>query len=1133
MGDIQITSSDYCNLVEILNNAEGSRLYGVEVTGYIKRSINGIPKNLEYTEIDPNCKLIEVNMLCIRFPKKDPNTVNRQEKNIYMVHGDMLLFVDKTVQENDWLTFKGNIALGDYRNNRYYTVMHTFKKGTKGWKVVPTVTEDVNLANMYKKVTADKTKLYPVYKYLKASVSENKVIYPLEVLQLEKCSSTFPIIYFEQLKEKAEEILKEVEQQKEKEPEPIVENTPLQSSKAKIEDRLKPVERSKVYEKLQNEMEDILEKREEGIISLKDRLEIRKDDCHTEEDFHNGITLYVRYMLTSMLQNWEHKVVSNQGSTGRALFMSYLDTNDEVKNMYEPMGVTLKEFFMANAFEIMDNLLKGEFTLHVEGESNIELAKELFGDKEVFYAGILSRILGVSADILTSSARECTENNILFSKLVNERPYNLLTLSGSIGFADLEKVALATGKAVNQQYMMHRYLGLIYDYTLKGGQDGRTIYPESEILQGRYGMQLTTQEYTKLTQTGTTLPMDRVSDINTYVNKAIGIQDLQYKAMDFKKYGNKYIQMINGARLKKALDIFLNSGFGYRLQIDGKSYIVNSVLMAKELYVYDKLQTLASKSTEYDHDEIDRLVDEFERNKANELGIDVFKLEDKQREACHLVGQGVFLVTGPAGGGKTTVAECIIYVREQLAKKKKRELKVEFATPTGKASKRLQEVIGRPVKTMHSRFCIFGDTNNIEYIKDRDFNLPGGEPDMFVFDEVAMANIDLIFNVISKIKNSQICFLGDINQLAPIGKGLPFRNMLMNLPCVTLNVCKRSAEGSNVTRNSKRINEKSEPHNFEVLDNSIDYRSIACGDDTIPLVIGDIVKYYLGQTQREYVEGNYFGTQDTYMADLKEQLTPDDIQVVSPVGKPTFKWGTAQLNKMLQNIFVPQGTAQSIKVITGNIKNAKEYRVGDRVIHTDNTYVMQHFNVVGNTAYKKWGFAVMNGDMGYITGFYKATDLEIKNPIEPKPDDWKERLGNKVLRDESDFKYEDSYFMVVQYTDCDGQPFQILYRMNLREELSNMYERYYSNPDLQKIDLAYALTVHKMQGSQAKLIIFALGNFKSPTFLTRNLVYTAITRASKGCISVGDVSEVMESSINQARLCVAHTDVPTLGELVI
>ena len=63
--------------------------------------------------------------------------------------------------------------------------------------------------------------------------------------------------------------------------------------------------------------------------------------------------------------------------------------------------------------------------------------------------------------------------------------------------------------------------------------------------------------------------MDRVSDINTYVNKAIEIQDLQYKAMDFKKYGNKYIQMINGARLKKALDIFLDSGFGYRLQIDG------------------------------------------------------------------------------------------------------------------------------------------------------------------------------------------------------------------------------------------------------------------------------------------------------------------------------------------------------------------------------------------------------------------------------------------------------------------------------------------------------------------------------------------------------------------------------------
>ena len=54
------------------------------------------------------------------------------------------------------------------------------------------------------------------------------------------------------------------------------------------------------------------------------------------------------------------------------------------------------------------------------------------------------------------------------------------------------------------------------------------------------------------------------------------------------------------------------------------------------------------------------------------------------------------------------------------------------------------------------------------------------------------------------------------------------------------------------------------------------------------------------------------------------------------------------------------------------------------------------------------------------------------------------------------------------------------------------------------IDLAYASSVHKMQGSEVDTVILVIAGSHSP-LLARNLVYTAITRAIKHVVVVGDV----------------------------
>ena len=70
--------------------------------------------------------------------------------------------------------------------------------------------------------------------------------------------------------------------------------------------------------------------------------------------------------------------------------------------------------------------------------------------------------------------------------------------------------------------------------------------------------------------------------------------------------------------------------------------------------------------------------------------------------------------------------------------------------------------------------------------------------------------------------------------------------------------------------------------------------------------------------------------------------------------------------------------------------------------------------------------------------------------------------------------------------------------------------------DMKRLELAYALTVHKIQGSQAKLIICVMYPIRYSDFISRNMIYTSITRAVEGIYLVGNVLG-NNSSITKGR----------------
>ena len=74
----------------------------------------------------------------------------------------------------------------------------------------------------------------------------------------------------------------------------------------------------------------------------------------------------------------------------------------------------------------------------------------------------------------------------------------------------------------------------------------------------------------------------------------------------------------------------------------------------------------------------------------------------------------------------------------------------------------------------------------------------------------------------------------------------------------------------------------------------------------------------------------------------------------------------------------------------------------------------------------------------------------------------------------------------------------------------------YSEAQLSQLQHAYACTVHKMQGSQSKVVV--VGLCRSHWFmLNRTLVYTAVTRAEQACILVCDKSSLSRAIRNKGN----------------
>lgn len=426
-----------------------------------------------------------------------------------------------------------------------------------------------------------------------------------------------------------------------------------------------------------------------------------------------------------------------------------------------------------------------------------------------------------------------------------------------------------------------------------------------------------------------------------------------------------------------------------------------------EINVCNKLISLSSVDFELNDEEIEKLLNISQQDNNLEL-TDTQNLAVKEA-----IKNGVTVITGGPGTGKTTIIKTIIDIFEKINKK------VLLSAPTGRAAKKITESTCREAKTIHRMLeYAYGESDsNLTFNKNEDFPL---EADAVIVDEVSMLDIILMNNLLKAIKlGTRLILVGDMDQLPSVGAGNVLKDIIYSEAIDTIRLDKifRQAQGSSIIENAHRINSGNMPTCNE-KDSDFFFMKKSTNKDISDL----IVELY------------------TERLPLKYSIDPvKDIQVLSPMKKGDA--GVIELNNKLQEIINPPSKLKAEKAVGKVI-----FRVGDKVMQIKNNYQLP-WNIHIEDGKDIEGEGIYNGDIGYII-FINEKDQEL----------------------------------IVEYDD--------------------KKEALYNFSQLDELILAYASTVHKSQGSEFPIIIMPI-TWAPEMLLTRNLIYTAVTRAKNLVVLVG------------------------------
>lgn len=439
-----------------------------------------------------------------------------------------------------------------------------------------------------------------------------------------------------------------------------------------------------------------------------------------------------------------------------------------------------------------------------------------------------------------------------------------------------------------------------------------------------------------------------------------------------------------------------------------------------ELGITNRILTLAISNFQDISVDVDHLILQFE--KKNNI-----TFAESQKDAIISAFQnGIEIITGGPGTGKTTIIKCIIEIFETCG------LKVLLGAPTGRAAKRMSESTGKEATTIHRMLDmgVFEKEESVFVTNAEEHSL---EADVVIIDEASMIDITLMNALLKSINvGTRLIIVGDVDQLPSVGAGNVLNDFIESgfTKVVRLKEIFRQGKESMIVVNAHKINKGEMP---KLNEKGTDFFFIR--NDIQEGILNTIID--LINTRLPRFNSNW------------DKLK--SIQVLVPMKKGVL--GVTNLNERIQNVLNPKAPYKKEKEFRSMV-----FREGDKVMQIKNNYSLKLTRIAGKGDHE--GLGVFNGDMGFI----ESIDLE-------------------------------------------GKKLSIIFD----DERRVIYDFIY----LDELDLAYAITIHKSQGSEFPVVIIP-AYMGAPLLMNRNLLYTGITRAKEMVVVVG-IPKALKYMVDNTR----------------
>lgn len=468
-----------------------------------------------------------------------------------------------------------------------------------------------------------------------------------------------------------------------------------------------------------------------------------------------------------------------------------------------------------------------------------------------------------------------------------------------------------------------------------------------------------------------------------------------------------------GQRVKKILDIDVD----YQEAIDillkeGKIILENNQYFLSPIYEAEK--AIAKRVIELKNQSLHTFDDDLLKLMLSQISLQKsIDYTEKQVEAILTAIKNPFtIITGGPGTGKTTLIDGLLtlyanYHKLKLSDPYTRD-EIALMAPTGRAAKRMEELLNFPARTIHSHLG-FDFGKSFKY--DKRSPLPHK---LIIIDEASMIDIFLMKYLLESVRDdASVVIVGDVDQLPSVGPGYVLGDMIQSgvIHVIRLNEIHRQAKESHIIKLATAINQ-------QVLTKEL----LTSHEDVI---------FYKGDHEQiKHVILNQIEGAIHKGYDLIE-----DIQVLIPQYKGEL--GIDRMNQEIQKKFNPN-YKKGLHMTYGD----KSYYVGDKVIQLQNDRDKE----------------IMNGDIGVVKDIQRNE---------------KDQLQMTVLFDSNEVRFDTA--------------------------------------DLENLNLAYVISIHKSQGSEYKIVFLPIiRNYLH--MLKKELIYTAITRAKQYLLILGDMNLLQYAS---------------------